>query len=204
MATSGYSTCMRHGPDGIELAVYDQIGEILGVEVRHHDDGSTQGMFDAVLAYPDGSKAALEVTSNQSAEFMRQYAENRRNGRLNMIGSADSPGVDNFAAWLDSVLDEDSVSRNFAKLDRSGLLEQHLVLIVRGTEAEALMYDMSVSALPTTAPKLPSTCTDLWVKLPDQNFLRWNRDGSWSKPRHTYPTSERIDEYKSHGGAPGC
>lgn len=194
---------MGHGPDGIELAVYDQIGEILGVEVQHHDDGSSQGMFDAVLIYPDGSKAALEVTSNQSAEFMRKYVENRRNGKLNMVGSSDSRGVDSFATWLDSVLDEDSVSSNFDKLDRSGLLEQHLVLIVRGTEAEALMYDMSVSALPTTDPKLPRTCSNLWVKLPDLKYLRWNRDDSWSKPRYTYPTSERIDEYKAHGGAPG-
>ena len=172
---------MGHGPDGIELAVYDQIREILGVEVQHHDDGSTQGMFDAVLVYPDGSRAALEVTSNQSAEFMRRYAENRRNARPNMVGSADSLGVDNFAAWLDSVLEEDSVSSNFAKLDRSGLLEQHLVLIVRGTEAEALMYDMAVSALPTSEPKLPKTCSDLWVKLPDLSYLRWNSDDGWSK-----------------------
>ena len=194
---------MGHGPDGIELAVYDQIGEILGVEVQHHDDGSAQGMFDAVLVYTDGSKAALEVTSNESAGYMRQYVENRRNGRLNMIGSVDSLGVDNFATWLDSVLGEDSVSSNFAKLNRSGLLKQHLVLIVRDTRAEALMYDMSVSALPSTEPKLPKTCTDLWVKLPDLKYLRWNRDDSWSMSRYTYPTSERIDEYKAQGGAPG-
>lgn len=194
---------MGHGPDGIELAVYDQIGEILGVEVQHHDDGSTQGMFDAVLVYTDGSKAALEVTSNESAGYMRHYVENRRNGRLNMIGSADSLGAENFAVWLDNVLVEDSVGSNFVKLNRSGLPEQHLVLIVRGTRAEALMYDMSVSALPTAEPKLPKTCTDLWLKLPDLQYLRWNRSDSWSMFSYTYPTSERINEYKEQGGAPG-
>jgi len=194
---------MGQGPDGIELAVYDEIGEILGVEVQHHDDGSSQGMFDAILIYPDGSNAALEVTSNPSAESMRQYAENKRNGRLNMISSADSPGVDEFDTWLDSVLDEDSVRSNFDKLDRSGMQEQHLVLIPRGPMAEALMYDMSVSALPTIDPRLPTTCSDLWVKLSGLDYLRWNRDDGWSKHRYTHPTSERIDEYKALGGAPG-
>lgn len=195
---------MGHGPDGIELAVYDQIAEILGVEVQHHDDGSAQGMFDAVLQYPDGHTASLEVTSNPSNEAMKQYVDNLRKGKLNMVGSSDSPGVGYFDVWLKGVTVDAAVYSNFEKLNRDGHVEQHLVLSVRGAESEALMYDMSVHALPIGDPDVPESLTDLWIKLPPLNYLRWNRSNGWSRESYTHPTAERIAEYKRRGGAPGA
>lgn len=39
------------------------IGEALGIEVRHHDAGTSPGMYDLELDLPNGLKAAAEVVA---------------------------------------------------------------------------------------------------------------------------------------------
>lgn len=51
------------GPRRSELFAYRVVANVLGVEVRHHDDGREPGAHDADVLYPDGTTAALEVTS---------------------------------------------------------------------------------------------------------------------------------------------
>lgn len=46
-----------------EQFAFNVVGRVLGVEVEHFDTGGRQGAVDGILHYPDGHRAALEVSS---------------------------------------------------------------------------------------------------------------------------------------------
>src|SRR6478672_109062 len=50
------------------------VSESLGVRVEPYDCNSRPRMVDAIFAYPDGRRAALEITSDEH-EAARQQAE---------------------------------------------------------------------------------------------------------------------------------
>lgn len=46
-----------------EQFAFNVVGRVLGAEVEHYDRDGRQGVIDAVLHFPDGRQAALEVSS---------------------------------------------------------------------------------------------------------------------------------------------
>src|SRR5689334_8224717 len=55
---------MPQRPRGEEdLAVRMVVRALRDATVTHHDDGSQPGMFDVRITYPNGSTAAMEITS---------------------------------------------------------------------------------------------------------------------------------------------
>lgn len=56
------------------------IGRALGVEVRVHDDGSQDGMYDLQFTYSDGRTAAVEVVSNRQEALRSTWNQSRRVG----------------------------------------------------------------------------------------------------------------------------
>jgi hypothetical protein len=46
-----------------EKLAYEVVRRVLGADVEHVDDNRTRGHYDAVIHYPDGRTAALEVTT---------------------------------------------------------------------------------------------------------------------------------------------
>lgn len=67
---------------GEELWVSSCISNVLfNVEVRQHDDQSRDSMYDLDLIYPDGSKAAVEVTSAVDGESVALWKLMNGGGR---------------------------------------------------------------------------------------------------------------------------
>ncbi len=64
------------------------ISRALGdVEVRHHDDGTTPGMYDLDIVYPSGATGAVEITAAADAESIELW--NLMNGEDRWI----EPGI---------------------------------------------------------------------------------------------------------------
>jgi hypothetical protein len=53
-----------------------------GTVVSRHDDGSRNAMVDAVITYPDGSSAGLEVVRDTDPDYQRLWARIGRHGQL--------------------------------------------------------------------------------------------------------------------------
>ncbi len=64
------------------------ISESLGVEVTVHDDGSTQGMHDLNILYPDRPPGAVEVTAAADQVMIETWILATRGGRWIVEGIA--------------------------------------------------------------------------------------------------------------------
>ncbi len=46
----------------MERRAFEVVRRVLSADVAHYDTGGRQGAVDALITYPDGRRAALEVT----------------------------------------------------------------------------------------------------------------------------------------------
>src|SRR5689334_13151665 len=53
-----------------------------GTEVRRHDDGSMNAMVDALITYPDGTVAGLEIVRDTDPGYQRLWARIGKHGQL--------------------------------------------------------------------------------------------------------------------------
>jgi hypothetical protein len=67
----------KHGDEALASAV---MRAALGVTVATHDDQSRPGMFDLILTYPDGRRAAAEVVSTRDQALMELEAAIAKRG----------------------------------------------------------------------------------------------------------------------------
>lgn len=101
------NTCVPQ--DSAEKAAFKLIPMYTGAELQHYDHSGRQGAVDALLHFPDGRIAALEVTS-AAAPGQRQLESIRRRWGVHPV----NPGQ---WTWLATV----RTPRDFAELkDRAG------------------------------------------------------------------------------------
>lgn len=190
-------------PDGRELRAYQILEEILGATIRHTDDGSAQGQYDAEIHYADGRVAALEVTANEASKFLNAENMKRQENPLHPYPHISDLQMSEFIGWLNAELAVESVARNFAKLDSACHDEQHLLLYLYGEKGETFAALIGFGELPDEDPEIPYTCTHLWIVGSFYRVLRWTREEGWSLHPYTAPTIEQRREAEERGGAPG-
>jgi len=100
---------------------------------------------------------------------------------------ADVPTLDPVLEWIEQLLADDRFDRDFAKINSSGCVEQHLVLRVDMGNAippECALVLLEESAtLPSRPPQVPGrSFTGLWL-IPEfgASLLYWTSASGWAR-----------------------
>ncbi|WP_343995013.1 hypothetical protein [Terrabacter terrae] len=100
-------------PSDTEAIAFAVIGQVLGVHVDHADADGTPGSVDGRWTYPDGRRAALEVTAPEASKEIGERVRAERQGQRVMLNGTVELG--NLAEQVSSVLAEPWAAPNIRK-----------------------------------------------------------------------------------------
>jgi hypothetical protein len=147
-------------PTDTEAIAFAVVGQVLGVDVDHADADGTPSSVDGRWTYPDGRRAALEVTAPEASKEIGERVRAERRGEQVFLNGTVELG--NLSEQISSILAEPWAAPNIAKLRATGADETHLYLWGLGLRDDFLFATMS-DLLPSVAPLLPDGLTDLWL-----------------------------------------
>jgi hypothetical protein len=179
-------------PRNDEAIAFAVVGQVLGISVEHADAGSGDGMVDGLWTYPDGRRAALEVTAGEASQEIGAEVRARRRGET--THRSDSINLDKLVEQLSQRLAEPWMEPNLKKLRAMNAAETHIYLWGRGKDDDFL-YSTLADALPSTPMTLPAGLTDIWLDayvfrcestLRNVTVVRYNIAQGWSIHQAVY------------------